>query len=919
VKNFGRAAALALSALFGCGGPDPDALMASAREYMDRRDFNASVIQLKNVLQQAPGNGEARYLLGLALLEQGDPVGAQIELEKALERGFAPDELQIALARSALAKGEAAAVLERFGTSTLSGPAAQAELRALVGMARLALGQRIEAQRAFDQALKTDAANVTAQLGLARFAASGRDFAQALARLERVLETTPKNMEALLLMADVLAVRQRHDDAEKALHAAVEAAPKHPEARLALIVHVLRRGALDRAAAELAAMEQAMPRNPAAFYARAMVLNEAKKYPAAKQAALQVLKAAPEHVPSLTLAGIAALHTGALQEAESYLRKALFSAPQATSAKRLLATTHLRMGRTDTALAEAKELLAATGGEDPDAQALAAEVHLASGDLAAAVHHYERARALSPDDSGIQTRLAHARFAAGDAARAISELESASARNARDYQADLALIAAHLRQGDADRALAALVALEKKQPNHPLTHSLRGNALLLKRDFAAARGSLEHALQLQPGYLPALGSLAQLDAREGKPEAGRARYEALLKNEPNNAQALLGLATLLRLTGAAAEEIEKRLRQSVTADPASPGARLALINFYLAALHTKAALAAAQEAAAALPNNAAIGRALGTAQIAAGEPRQAASTFIRLAELAPKSPEPRVLLARAHLAAKQPEDAMRALRTALALNPDLPAVQGEIAAVYVATGQHAEALREAKAVQARYPKQPLGHVLEAEIHLAQNKRDLAERTYRAALEKFEHPFLAVRLHTVMEAAGKSAAAEALAQSWIARHPKDLVVLAYLGDRDLAAKRYERAAARFRTAVERQPDNAAALNNLAWVSHELKRPAREYAERAYRLAPGSPAIMDTLGTILADSGHAEKGLELLGRAAQLAPDAHQIRLNFAKALLKAERRPAARKELEGLARLDKTLPAQQEAARLLATF
>src|SRR5205823_7966906 len=53
----------------------------------------------------------------------------------------------------------------------------------------------------------------------------------------------------------------------------------------------------------------------------------------------------------------------------------------------------------------------------------------------------------------------------------------------------------------------------------------------------------------------------------------------------------------------------------------------------------------------------------------------------------------------------------------------------------------------------------------------------------------------------------------------------------------------------------------------------------------------------LPILLAASGQAERGLELLGRAAELAPDAHQIRLNFAKALLNADRKDAARKELE----------------------
>ena len=916
MKTLKTALALALAAaVSGCGSDDAAALMASARQYMDRRDFNASVIQLKNVLQQTPGNDEARYLLGLALLEQGDPVGAQIELDKALERGFAPEELQVALARAALAKGEAAAVLQRFGAKTLAKPAAQTELRALIGMAHLARGGLKEAERAFDEALQIDAGNVTANLGAARLAAAHRNFGDALSRLERVLAAAPAHVGALLLKAEMLAAQGQPEAAEKAYRAAIETAPREMAARLALVVHLLRQGERDKAAAEAAAMQNAAPKDPRTFFAKALALVEEKKLPEARQAILQVLKAAPEHVPSLTLAGFAALQTGALPEAENHLRKAVFIAPEAVGARHLLALTHLRMGKTDLAVAEAGELLRVS--QDPGILALAGEASLANGDVATAARHYEQARALAPKNSGVHTRLALIRLAAGESERAIGELEAASAGDGSAYHADLALIANYLRRREADKALEAVRTLEHKQPANPMTHNLKGGALLLKRDFAGARASFERALALQPDYMPALNNLARLDVRERKPDAAKRRYEALLKKEPNNEQALLGLAVLLRITGANAQEIEKPLKQSVAANPASPNARLALINFYLRGSDFKAALAAAQEAVAALPSNTALLQALGTTQIAAGEPRQAVSSLTRLAELAPKLPEPRVLLARAYMAAREPDEAIKSLRAALALKPDLAAVQRDIAAVYVATGRHAEALREAKSVQAGQPKQPFGHVLEAEIYLAQKKLDLAERTYRAALKKFDLPALAIRAYGVMEAAGKRTEARSLAEDWIKRHPKDTAVLAYLGERDIADKRYESAAARYRSALERLPDNALFLNNLAWVSHELKRPeALEHAERAHELAPDSPEVMDTLGTILAASGQLERALELLGRAAEFAPEAHQIRLNFAKALLQAQRGPAARQELESLAKLDGRLPVQQEAAKLL---
>jgi len=901
----------------GCSRDDPASLVASARKYIAKRDFSVSIIQLKNALQKEPENTEARYLLGLSFLESGDVGSAEIELKKASDLGLRTDELQLALARAGLARGASGKVLAEFGSKTLSSPKLHAELRAIVGMAQLAQGRSAEGQAALAEALALDPGNVTANLGLARLAASERDFRKALSRVDTALSASPARFETLLLKADLLAVQGQSEAAELAYRDTIRAAPHEVAPRLSLVTHLLRNRSLEKASAEVEALEKMAPKDPRTSYAKALLLTEQRKFAAAREAILEVLKVAPEHVPSLTLAGMAAFQSGAYPEAESHLRKAVFNAPNALEAKRLLAATHLRMGQTELALTEVRELLT-QAGKDPNILALAGEAYLASGDVASAARQYEQAKALAPDDARVQTRLANIRFAAGDPARGIAELESASASHPEEYQADLALVANYLRQRQPDKALEALQALEKKQPDNPLTHNLRGLALLLKGDYAGARASFERTVQLRPNDMAAIANLAQLDLREKNADAAKKRYEAVLKREPNNEQAILGLAVLLRVTGANPQEIEKLLTRSVAANPASQSARVSLINFYMRSRDFKGALAAAQDAQAAVPNDPAMVQALGVTQFAAGETRQAIATFTRLAELLPKSPEPHILLARAHMAAKQPDEAIKSLRAVLALRPELAGAQRDIAAIYVATGRNEDALREARAVQAEQPQQPFGYVLEGEIYVEQKKWDSAERTYREALKKFDLPALVARTHAVMEAAGKPAEAQALAEDWIKRHPKDAAVLAYLAERDIAAKRYAAAAKRYQSALALQPDNALLLNNLAWATNELKQPkALEYAERAYELAPENPSIMDTLGSILSDSGQRERGLELLGRAAELAPEAYQIRLNFAKALIKAGRKGAARKELEVLAKLDSRLPIQQEASALLA--
>ena len=89
----------------------------------------------------------------------------------------------------------------------------------------------------------------------------------------------------------------------------------------------------------------------------------------------------------------------------------------------------------------------------------------------------------------------------------------------------------------------------------------------------------------------------------------------------------------------------------------------------------------------------------------------------------------------------------------------------------------------------------------------------------------------------------------------------------------------------------------------------------YAERAYRLAPGVPEVANTYGWILVQKGEVAQGIALLRRAVELAPADADKRLRLAKALIKGGDKPAARKELEIVAKAD-AVSARTQAEQLL---
>jgi Tfp pilus assembly protein PilF len=141
------------------------------------------------------------------------------------------------------------------------------------------------------------------------------------------------------------------------------------------------------------------------------------------------------------------------------------------------------------------------------------------------------------------------------------------------------------------------------------------------------------------------------------------------------------------------------------------------------------------------------------------------------------------------------------------------------------------------------------------------------------------------------AAGQPDAAAGLLRNYLVTHPDAADVAATLGTLEIGAKRLEAARVFLEQALARQPNNAAVLNNLAWVNEQLHQPqqARAMAQRAWLLS-ATPQASDTLGWILlgGDAGPPEPGqsgvaLDLLREAAAALPNDPSVQYHYAMAL------------------------------------
>jgi putative PEP-CTERM system TPR-repeat lipoprotein len=476
--------------------------------------------------------------------------------------------------------------------------------------------------------------------------------------------------------------------------------------------------------------------------------------------------------------------------------------------------------------------------------------------------------------------------------------------------ADMLLIGTLVRQRQFDQALKALDALEKKQPNRAATAYLRAQVQLGQEDLPAARINLQRAVALQANYFPAVSGLAALDLLEKKPQDARKRLEALLKTEPKNVPAILGLAEVAAASGAPAADVVKLVGSAVAADPTNREARLALVEVHLRNKDAIHALQAAQNAATALPDDGQILDALGRSQRAAGDSNQAINSYRKLAVLNPQSPLPFWCIAEIQMGSKDKVGAIASLQKAMAIQPGFAEGQRALAALYLADKRWPEAREMAKGMQKQQPAQDAGYLLEAEVLRRGGDWKGTQSVLQSGLQAASSTPLAIAMHMVLLSSDQGAKAERFAAQWQQDHPKDGAFTYYQGDQALARNDYAGAEKYYLGVLKMQPENPMVLNNLAWVGAKLKhKDAIGYAERAVALAPDQPAFMDTLATLRAEQGDYPHALELQNRVLALQPQNPQFKLNLVRIQYRSGHKELARKQLDELTDMGETFAAQ----------
>ena len=907
-------AALVLATLLTACGDDPAKLVAQAKEFQSKNDNAAAIIQLKNALQ-AQDSPEARFLLGKSLLLTGDAVGAETELRKALDAGYKADDVVPWLAKAALSQRKFKEVNE-FAGRTLSDPKAQAELLTVQAVSWLAQAKVADATRAVEAALKAKPDHAPALIEQARLKARLKDFDGALAVLDQAAKGAEGAEDALKLQGDIQLYGRNDVEAALAVYqASIKAKPDYVTGHAAVVRTLMRQGKMDDAGKALEVLKKVAAGKPDTLYLQAQYAQQNKDIKGARELAQQLLRMSPNSPLAQELAGVVELQSSALVQAEALLAKAVQGGPELAVARRGLVTVYLRTGQLDKALSHLPENINKDDA-DPLMVSLAGQIYMQKGDFAKAQGFFVRAAKQDPKDPAKRTSVALSRLMATGGNEGLSELQDIASGDSGTV-ADMALINAHMARRDTPKALKAIDALEKKSPKDPVVGMLRGRTLAMKGDTASARKAFEQALAVKADHFPAIAALAALDMADKKPADAQKRFEAAMQQSPKAVEPVVALAGLKAGQGADKAEVAKLLAKAIDVAPADKGPRMLLIQHHLRTGEAREALTVAQNAVAAIPdNNLDLLDALGLAQLAAKEYNQAVATFGKVAAAQPQSPQPHLRMADVHMANKDSAAAANSLRKALEIKPDLLVAQRGLAGFALQGSKPADAVGIAKDMQKQRPNEAVGYLLEGDIHLSQKDLTKATVAFKTGLDKAANAELAIKYHGVLGASGKKADADKMAADWLKGHPKDVGFMFYLGGRAVATGDLKGAQAQYQRMLDAQPNNAMALNNLAWIAGQQGRPdAIALAEKANQIAPNQPPIMDTWAMLLSAKGEHDKALDIQKKVVAAQPDGAVYKLNLAKIHLAKGDKGTAKGLLTELEALGDKFGGQAEVAKL----
>jgi len=436
--------------------------------------------------------------------------------------------------------------------------------------------------------------------------------------------------------------------------------------------------------------------------------------------------------------------------------------------------------------------------------------------------------------------------------------------------------------------------------------------LILKRRLDEARQLNDEILKGNVNDTEALVYRGQIQIREGHAHDAIETLQNAVQNDPDNGIAHYHLGLAFDLLGNL-ERAENELRNAVRLRPDLTEAQRALAAVAL----RKNDMAALEQTASQIINHQPAspdGYALrAVAFINRKEFDKAEQDVRRAIEVAPQSAIGYVQMGNLKLVQKLYSEAEKSYQQGLDRDPNSSDALSGLMNTALAQKQTDKAVAQARAAIAKAPTSSAFYDLLGTV-LFNNKKDMngAEEAFRksAELDKNNSDAL-LKLGQVQVAKGSVDDGIATYRRSLQDNPREASFYILMGELYESKQDWEKAKESYQKALEIQPDNPLASNNLAYVmlqSGGNVDVALSLAQTARRRMPDSPNAADTLGWVYYQKGAYKSAIDLFQEALKLgeknkSPEDATIHYHLGMAYERTDQPALARQHLERVLKIN----------------
>lgn len=475
-----------------------------------------------------------------------------------------------------------------------------------------------------------------------------------------------------------------------------------------------------------------------------------------------------------------------------------------------------------------------------------------------------------------------------DIDKAIHLLEGLKKNKNEDLKVNQMLVLSYLKAKKFTEARTIITDLLKTYPKKPSLYNQLALLEILQSDNkAAAITDFNKAIEYDANNIEAYVGLAQISASEKKFNETEGYLKKILAIDDSYIQAYIDLAILADNQGKSAD-VEKRLNNAHQKVAGNLDREIAVsviqLQWYAKQKQFNKSLELAENLVSKFPNEKQPLALLAYAQVVNDKITLAEASLRKIITIDNADIQSRLKLT--DLLMQQPDkqnEALKLLDEVESIKPDYQNIYLLKTAFFIKQKQYSQAQKVADKVRQLFPQSAMADRIQGDIYFYQHQFDQAIEAYLKVYKAQPSERWLFFMTNLLSQHGRQQEAIELLDNELKKTPDNVSLHYELATIYLNQRQYSQAKPHYLAVVDKKPDNVLALNNLAYLYGLEQSPeALIYAQKAYKLAPDTPVVLDTYGYLLLKQGNVKESLALLTHAVKLLPDNTEMQFHLAKA-------------------------------------